>query len=396
MNKKNNYYECAILCGGYGKRLKKLTSYTPKPLLEVAGKPFLLHLIQNLQRFGIKKIILLTHYKNEQFKKFIEYHKLKQLKLIKEKKKLGTGGAIINALKYLRNNFYIINGDTLFDINYSDLKLKNYPCIVAGIKKKNKNYYYLYKKKDNVITAVKKNKTSGLISGGVIFAKKKFFKKIKIESELDLDKDILWPSVSDRKVFIKEYKNIFHDIGDCYNSFCKTENIINKIKYKPCAYLDRDGVINYDRGYVVKKKDFKWRQGAKEAIKYLNDNNYYVIIVSNQAGIAHGYYNANDVENLHDYISQELDNIGAHIDKYYYSPYHPNAKLKKFRKKSDCRKPNSGMLKKSFKDFSINKKKSFFIGDNVSDSKCANKENIKFFFAKNSLFKQVKRIIKLI
>jgi len=394
MIKKNNNYECVILCGGYGERLKILTNHIPKPLLKVMGKPFLLHLIQNLQRFGIKKIILLTYYKNEKFKKFIKYYKLNQVKIIKEKKKLGTGRAIINSLKYLRSSFYIINGDSIFDFNYNDLKLKNYSCVLAGVKKKKKSYHYVYKKKYNLITAVKQNKKSCLISGGVIFAKKKFFKKIKIKNELDLDKDILWPNISKRKVFIKEYKNIFHDIGDSYNSFSKTENIINKIKLKPCAYLDRDGVINYDKGYVVKREDFKWRQGAKEAIKYLNDNNYYVIVISNQAGIAHGYYSAKDVENLHDYISQELDNIGAHVDKYYFSPYHPKAKIKKFRKISDCRKPNSGMLKKSFEDFFINKKKSFFIGDNVSDNECANKENIKFYFAKNSLFKQVKTIIK--
>ena len=171
--------------------------------------------------------------------------------------------------------------------------------------------------------------------------------------------------------------------------------IVKKILKKkiPCCFLDRDGVLNYDTGYVSKINDFKWRPGVKKAINFLNKNNYYVIVISNQAGIAHGYFSENDLNKLTIYIKKELSKYYAHIDKFYYCFYHPNAKIKKNQKKSIFRKPDVGMLKLAFKNFNIIKKKSFFIGDRITDKLCARKVNLKFYFPEENLFKQVKNII---
>jgi D-glycero-D-manno-heptose 1,7-bisphosphate phosphatase len=157
--------------------------------------------------------------------------------------------------------------------------------------------------------------------------------------------------------------------------------------------LDRDGVINYDYNYIYKIKDFIWRPGVKKAIKLLNKKNYLVIVVSNQAGVAHGFFKEKHVKNLTNYINKDLVRMGAHIDKFYYCFYHPKAKIKKYKKKSIFRKPGAGMISQAFKEFSIYKKKSFFIGDRATDKICAKKKNIRFYYAKSDLLTQLKKIL---
>ena len=389
-------YDAVILCGGFGKRLSKLTKYTPKPLLKILKKPFLFFLIKNLERFKIKNIILLTHYKSKSFKKFLRQNNFDNIHLFKERKKLGTGGSIINILNKLNKNFYIFNGDTLFDFNYIDLKIniKNFLCLIAGTRTKKKNVYSYKFNSQKIIKKIELKNKLKTISGGVIYANKKLFENLPTKKKLDLDKDVIWPKISKNKIAVKIYENDFHDIGENYYKFYRSSKIIKKVFRKPCCYLDRDGVINIDKGYVGFKQDFVWKQGVKRAIKFLNDNNYFVIVITNQAGVAHGYFKEKDIKNLHEYIDDELRKIGAHIDDYYFSPFHPNAKIKKYRKNSNYRKPNSGMLRKSFMDYQIIKSKSFFIGDKVTDEICSKKENISFFYNKNSLFKQVKEILK--
>tara|TARA_Y200000002_G_scaffold335019_1_gene302351 strand:+ start:191 stop:691 length:501 start_codon:yes stop_codon:yes gene_type:complete len=139
---------------------------------------------------------------------------------------------------------------------------------------------------------------------------------------------------------------------------------------RPASFLDRDGVINVEKGYVYKIQDFEWIDGAREAIKLLNEKSYYVIVVTNQSGIARNYYKEKDVERLHKFINIELKKINAHIDKFFYSPYHPNFS-NEYSHLAHLRKPNIGMLKEAEKNLKFDKKKSFMIGDQDSDIMCA-------------------------
>ena len=150
---------------------------------------------------------------------------------------------------------------------------------------------------------------------------------------------------------------------------------------KPAAFLDRDGVINKDKKYLYKIDDFEWIEGAKESIKYLNDHGYYVFVVTNQSGIAKGYYSEKDVIFLHEYINNELKSINAHIDEFFLSPYHPE-NTKEYLHLSHLRKPDTGMLDLAATKWPIDKSKSFLIGDKDTDINCA--EN---FLIRGHLFK---------
>lgn len=133
------------------------------------------------------------------------------------------------------------------------------------------------------------------------------------------------------------------------------------------VFLDRDGTINIDKGYVYRIEDFQFTEGAPEAIKLLNDSHYKVIVVTNQSGIARGYYSEEDVINLHNEINRLLENYEAHIDCFYYCPHHPNYGNKKYRSSCLCRKPKTGLIDKAVKDFCVDIKKSWMIGDSESD-----------------------------
>lgn len=139
---------------------------------------------------------------------------------------------------------------------------------------------------------------------------------------------------------------------------------------KPAAFFDRDGVINKDKGYVNKISEFEWVDGSKEAIKYLNENNYHVFVVTNQSGIARGLYSEEEVNYLHKFINNELNKKNAHIDEFFISPYHPDNTLE-YKHLSHLRKPEIGMLEAAEKKWKIKKDNSFMIGDKDIDIECA-------------------------
>ena len=115
------------------------------------------------------------------------------------------------------------------------------------------------------------------------------------------------------------------------------------MKKNKIAFLDRDGVINSNKpkkGYIGSLKDFKWIPGAIKAIKNLNKKNYKVVVVSNQSGVARGFFTIKDVKKIHFYIQKKLNENDAKIDAFYFCPYHKDGIIKKYKKKSLLRKPN--------------------------------------------------------
>ncbi len=168
-------------------------------------------------------------------------------------------------------------------------------------------------------------------------------------------------------------------------------------KFVKIAFLDRDGVINSSKvnnGYVGLIKDFRWIPGSRKTIKYLKDLGYKVVVVTNQSGIARGYFKVKDVISLHKYIQNELKKIGTKIDKFFYCPFHKDGIIKRYKKKSNLRKPDIGMFLKAKKIWNIDKKNSFIIGDQLTDMQFANKAGIRgYFFDKDNLFLFVKKKI---
>lgn len=134
------------------------------------------------------------------------------------------------------------------------------------------------------------------------------------------------------------------------------------------VFLDRDGVITQDPPHYAHRLDqLALIDGSGLAIKKLNDENFKVIIISNQSGVAKGFYNENDIEIFNQGMIELLKQVNAHIDAIYYCPHHPEGEVKKYRTDCDCRKPRPGMLIEGGKTFNIDFKYSFLVGDKWSD-----------------------------
>ena len=140
---------------------------------------------------------------------------------------------------------------------------------------------------------------------------------------------------------------------------------------RPALFLDRDGVINIDRGYVHRIEDFEWVEGAQDCIKAFNARNWWVFVVTNQSGIARGLYQESEMHELHTHMTAELGRNGGHIDQIYYCPFHENGTVEPYIKDSFDRKPKPGMLMQAMGDFPVKREASFLIGDKQTDIQAA-------------------------
>ena len=149
--------------------------------------------------------------------------------------------------------------------------------------------------------------------------------------------------------------------------------------YHRALFLDRDGVINIDYGYVHKIKNFDFRPEIFDICKVALDYNYKIIIITNQAGIGRKLYTEKDFLLLNKYMIREFEKKFITISGTYYCPYHPTEGKGEYLKDSFFRKPNPGMILKASKDFNIDLKESFLIGDKDSDYEAARRANLKHY-----------------
>lgn len=141
--------------------------------------------------------------------------------------------------------------------------------------------------------------------------------------------------------------------------------------HRPALFLDRDGVLNVDRGYVSRVEDFEWIDGAAKTVRTFNERNWYVFVVTNQSGIARGYYTEDDMTDLHAWMTEELGKQDARIDRIYHCPFHEAGEIERYRKDSFDRKPKPGMLLQAMADFPVKREASFLIGDKPTDIEAA-------------------------
>lgn len=156
-----------------------------------------------------------------------------------------------------------------------------------------------------------------------------------------------------------------------------TSNSVQDQKLRPAVFLDRDGTINVEKEYLYRIEDFEFILGAPEAIKMLKAAGYLVVVVTNQSGVARGYYSLEEVERLHVHIQCELKKHNTCVDAFYVCSHHPTEGIGEYKKDCGCRKPKPGMLRNAADDLGIDFGRSWIVGDKLSDLRAGFKVGVK-------------------
>ncbi|MEO5350055.1 MAG: D-glycero-beta-D-manno-heptose 1,7-bisphosphate 7-phosphatase [Magnetococcus sp. YQC-3] len=376
--------QAVILAGGQGTRLGELTRHTPKPLLPINGRPFLDYLLWNLSRHGFGEIILSCGYLGEQFAGYASAHRWNNTTVhcIIEPEPLGTGGALRYLSPHLQDHFLLLNGDSLFDINYLDLTLpvESAPPASATVALRavdNASRYGRVATEGGRITHFLEKDPDpqpGLINGGICWMERSLLERLP-EGNSSLERELFPQLVTEGRLFGKAYAGYFIDIG-IPDDYQRAEREVAAWQRRPALFFDRDGVLNEDSGYVHRPEQFAWMEGAPQAIRWCNEQGYLVLVVTNQAGIARGYYTEAEFHTLTDWMQEELAGYGAHLDATYHCPHHPTAGNGTLRTACHCRKPNPGMLEQAMEEWEIDRGKSLLIGDKPSDLEAAQRAGV--------------------
>jgi D,D-heptose 1,7-bisphosphate phosphatase len=367
--------QAVCLVGGRGTRLGSLTDSTPKPLLEVGGRPFLDYQVHEARRFGLTRLLLLSGYQSGEIERRYDGQRFGQLTVdvVPEPEPAGTAGALVNAADRLDEAFFLLNGDSYFDFNWLSLAtaLKNqkegdwtlHAALATGIE--GSRYGRVQLDGSRVRGFQEKGASSEPINAGIYLVKRRLLESIKAVP-CSLERDILPALAADGQLLGMAARGSFIDIG-IPADFERAQELLPAFMHRPAAFLDRDGVLNRDDGYVHKPQDIVWMDGAIEAVRWLNEQGFYVFVITNQGGIAHGYYEESHVHELHDWMQQEMQRHGAHIDAFEHCPYHPDGVVERYRQESEFRKPQPGMILKLQREWTTDPARSFVVGDRDSD-----------------------------
>ena len=365
--------QALVFVGGLGTRLGERTRNMPKPLLEVAGRPFLEHLLDELTRHGtFRSIVLLAgHLAPVVERRYAgRTWRSAQIRVVSEEVPLGTGGALAHAAGVLESDFLLVNGDSFLDCNLLDLAtppLGADTLVRMAVKRGHAGVRYGRAViSGHRLTRFLPPGTGGEepINAGIYLMSRRVLGFIA-PPPCALE-DALARMAAQGLVEARAYDGYFVDIGSPAQ-FEEAQRELPKVLRRPAVFFDRDGVLNEDLGYVHRIEDLRWVPGARAAIKLANDSGYLVFVVSNQAGVARGYYGIDAVERLHAWMHGQLAEVGAHIDAVEYCPFHEQGEVAEFRRKSDRRKPAPGMLLDCMRKWPVDKSASFLIGDRPTD-----------------------------
>lgn len=390
-----------IMAGGKGTRITSVASDIPKPMIKIGNKPVLEHELECLRDQGFTDIIItvshLGHIIMDYFgdgsgvspatgKNFgvnIQYYF--------ENEPLGNAGALFKIKDQLTEDFLLLNADALFDVDFNRFVdyHKNHGALVTLFAHANDHPYdsgLLIVDKENFVQQwltkedARPEYYRNIVNGGLHVVSPKVL-DIEINTEkVDLDRQILKPLAGTGKMLCYNSPEYAKDMGtpDRYYAACKDfaegkiqgKNLRNKQK---AIFLDRDGTINKYVGYLRKPEEFELLPGVGEAIRKINASGYLAIVVTNQPVIARGEVTVDELQLIHNKMETLLGKEGAYLDGIYYCPHHPDkgfaGEVTELKIDCECRKPKPGMLLKAARDFNIDLKQSWMIGDGQNDIK---------------------------
>lgn len=402
------------MAGGRGTRISSVASDIPKPMINISGMPVLEHEIASLRSQGFTDLIItVSHLGNVIMDYFGDGSKISpitgeefgvKISYYNEKVPLGNAGALIKLKEKLNEDFLLLNGDVIFDVDFNRMinfhRMKK--AMVTLFTHPNSHPYDSGLIMTNEDMAVEQWLTKedvrpkfyhNRVNAGLHIISPAIFDMIEIDSEvignldsdgktikLDLDRDLLKPLAGTGKMFCYDSPEYVKDMGtperfrmveeDFKKGRVQAKNLLNKQK---AVFLDRDGTINKYVGFLRDIDDLELIDGVSTAIRMLNNAGYLCIVVTNQPIVARGEISREGLEEIHNKMETLLGYDGAYIDALYYCPHHPHSgyagEVKELKIKCECRKPKPGMLLQAAEDFNIDLEKSWMVGDSENDIK---------------------------
>jgi histidinol-phosphate phosphatase family protein len=384
--------KAVIIAGGQGKRMGTLTEDTPKPMITLAGKPILQHQIEAVKRYGLNQIIILSGFKGDVIKNYFgdggAYGV--NIQYLRENAPLGTAGAVKQLENIVFDDFLVLYGDIILDIDFDSLisfhlNKKTAATIVVHPNDHPADSDLLEVDDDGKVTAFynkqhDKNKFyRNLVNAGVYILSPQIFKFIPKNKFSDFGKDI-FPKLIKCGQPVSAYHSAEYikDVGTIERLKEVEKDVIdgkvarlNKKNKRRAIFLDRDGVLNNEDYPLISTEQIKLLPGAAEAVKKINKSGLLSIVVTNQPVIAKGFVSEEDLNIIHGKLESELGDNGAYLDKIYYCPHHPERGFERERPelkiRCKCRKPETALLKKAIEEFNIDAGNSFLIGDRTVD-----------------------------
>lgn len=385
--------KAVIMAGGKGTRISSLVSDIPKPMIKIGGKPVLEREIECLRSQGFDDIILTVGHLGKvicdyfgdgrRFGVNIDYYF--------EQEPLGNAGALFKIKDKLKDDFLLLNGDAIFDIDFNRFVAYHKKCggLATLFTHPNSHPYdssiiisaadgsveKWLTKEDERPEFYKNRVNAGLHVLSPEILSGKFAEKV------DLDRDILKPLAGTGKMFVYDSPEYVKDMGtpERYYAVCrdfkagKVESK-NLHKQQKAIFLDRDGTINKYVGFLTNIEDFVLENGVIEAVKKINDSGYLAIVITNQPVVARGEVTFDGLEKIHNKMETLLGVGGAYLDAIYYCPHHPHkgfeGEIAELKIDCECRKPKPGMILKAAEDYNIDLAQSWMIGDGESDILC--------------------------
>lgn len=374
--------QAVILVGGLGTRLGERTKTVPKPMLHVGGRPFLDTLIDEIARYDVfEEILLLAGHRADgiQTRYAGTVRGRARLVVAMEQAPLGTAGALVHAAALLQDRFLLLNGDSFFDFNVLDLVSRAsisrvHMALRADVIGDRFGRVVLQGDRVRSFLAPGRGAT-GPVNAGVYVVDRSITEGIS-RFPASLEQDVFPSLAANGGMTGTPYRGYFIDIG-VPEDFARADAELNERLRRPAVFFDRDGVLNHDSGYTFEPSKLQWIDGARQAVKAVNDAGYFAFVVSNQSGVARGLYEESHVQALHRWMADDMASLGAHIDAFEYCPDHPEGTVERYRRVSDRRKPAPGMITDLLGRFRVNADASILIGDKEGDLEAARAAGLK-------------------
>ena len=379
-----------IMAGGKGTRIAQVNATVPKPMIPIEGKPILEYQIETLKKQGYTDIILIVGHMGNVIQKYFGDGSAfgVQISYIVEEQPLGTAGALYSLKDEIQNDFLLLNGDIIFDVDIQ--KFLEYHCnqrTAATILTHPNSHPY----DSGIIIADDKNRVTNWlhkederlwyknrVNAGLHMFSPRIFESFHEAKKCDLDRDVLKPLIKEGELSVYDSPEYIKDMGtpdryyavieDIKSGKVSAKNLKNKQK---AIFLDRDGTINKYVGFLTDINEFELLDGVTEAIKMINESGYLAIVVTNQPVIARGEVSVEELQEIHNKMETLLGQAGAYIDDIFYCPHHPHkgyeGERPEYKIECECRKPKPGMLFAAAEKYNIDLSESWMIGDGEND-----------------------------